>query len=63
MISSELWNQTLYICPTFCIIHAGIQMGFESSNFVRVEGNETVVRVRLSGESVRNFFFNYTQGT
>ena len=58
----ELWNQTLYVCHTFCILHAGMQMGFNSSNYVRVEGNEDGVEVRINGESVRDFFFNYTQG-
>ena len=59
----ELWNQTLYVCHTFCILHAGFQMGFESLNFVRIEGDETPVRVRVNGQCVQNFFFDYTQGT
>ena len=59
----ELWNQILYMCHTFYILHAGMQMGFQSVNYVRTEGNETGVEVRVNGESVRGFFVNYIQGT
>ena len=38
-------------------------MGFESLNYLRVEGNETGVRVRVNGENVRDYFFFYIQGT
>ena len=38
-------------------------MGFESLNYVRFEGNETGVRVRVNGENIRDFFFFYIQGT
>ena len=37
-------------------------MGFESLNYVREEGDEDRVRVRVNGYSVRDFFVNYTQG-
>ena len=62
------WNQTLYtymyvhMSYIFGILHAGIMMGFESLTYVRDEGDEDAVRVRVNGESIRDFFVNYTQG-
>jgi collagen type VI alpha len=38
-----------------------IQMGFESLNFIRVEGNETGVTVRINGENIRDIFYFYVQ--
>ena len=59
-------SQTLYTCTCviyiFGILHAGIMMGFESLNYVREEGDEDRLRVRVNGESIRDFFVNYTQG-
>jgi hypothetical protein len=38
-----------------------MKMGFESLNYIRFEGNETGVRVRVNGENVRDYFFFYIQ--
>ena len=38
-------------------------MGFMFANNIRVEGNMTAVPVRISGESIRDVFFDYLQGT
>ena len=44
----------------FC--YTGMKLGFESINFVRIEGNMTGVRVRINGENIRDFEFDYLQG-
>ena len=40
-----------------------MKTGFESLNYIRVEGDETGVRVRVNGENVRDFSFLFIQGT
>ena len=45
-----------------CILHTEMQIGFESFNYTRIEGDDSRVRVRINGDSIQDFFFNFTQG-
>ena len=56
----QVYIYYIYVLYASCIghcLHTEMKMGFESLNYVRVEGNETGVRVRVNGENVYTRLF------
>ena len=52
-------------CLKLCIsgiLHTEMQIGYESFNYTRREGDDIGVRVRISGENIRDFVLTFTQG-